>query len=472
MDNYKAALDFVRLVGILCALVLTLPAPATPEKAKAHRYGPSDPGKLSLPQAVGIALNRNYQVTDARLEVRKQEHNRRKVYSSFFPTIEVEYSAEVDRYQNLTTVEYLSYGQDSRWFERIIKDRYFLPDTPHGINPYMYVTLTATLTQPIYSGGRLVNEYRNAKLGLDSARLQLEIEKQDLTLEVYQAYYEMILAHKLLYTANKSVAALQETRKQSIAFFNAGIVLEVDVLATEGQLAKARVSRRAAAKSIEKFRAKLNFLLRYPPTAQTDVIVDTKYVPNNYSVPQIFEIAARNRLEIAKANVSTEKALAMVKVAQAGMLPTAYVEVAGSRMNDDWNTFDREAYNDWTVTGVLKWTFDMFGNRETVKKRRVEHAQKFVQGRFIVQQVMEEVQLAYIKMKRAEGNIADERKSLDAYLANYRKNVALYKEQLATYREVLDAEKEAAQAAADYFTSLMNYKIYLAELERKMGILR
>jgi outer membrane protein len=455
-------------VVILAAILFTVSAQIVPASSR----NPSQSRKLTLRDAVRTALTRNYRVAKARQEVRKKEHKRVEAFSDFFPSIEVQYTATADRYESIDNVDYFGYFHDSRWLERIGVVRDIIPEKPYRIDPYKTFVLTATLTQPLFSGGKLINKYKDAKLGLDSSRIQLELDKQDLILEVYRAYYQMVRAQKVLETTIKSIAALQETLKQSEAFFRAGIVLEVDVLSSKGQLAKARISKRSSEKAIEKHRATLNFLLRYPQNTTTRVVLDTSFSPSTYKIPEIYTIAARNRLEITKSNISVEQALAMVKVAQARLMPTVDVKLEGTRTNDDWNAFDGEAYNDWTIEGVLTWTFDMFGRREKVKRKQVGYAQRFIESQLVVQEIMEEVQKAFIDMKRAEGNISDYKIAVDAYVKNYQKNIALYKEQLATYREVLDAEQEAASAGADYYRSLLDYKIYKAVLERKMGVLR
>ncbi len=460
-------------VGAAAALLLIASLAAQwPSPCVAEPPARSSAPKLSLPQAVAIALNRNHNMTLANLEVKRKEHQRRVAFSDFFPSIELEYTAEADRYDNLTNIEYLSYAQDSRWYERTIGGTTIVPAEPYRINTHQSFSLSATLTQPIFSGGKLLNEYKRAKLGAKAARIQRKLDMQDLTLEVHKAFYHLVLSHKLLGTTTKSVKALDANLKQSMAFHRAGIVLEVDVLAGSGQLAKARISQRKAAKAIERYRAGLNFLLRYPPNAPTQVIRNLTFKRTSYGIPQIFTIAVRNRLEIVKANMTAQEAMAAVKVAQARLLPSLDLEVVGTRTNDDWNVLDREAYNDWTLKGVLTWTFDMYGRREKVKRDRVAYAKKFVDKQLLVQQIMEEVQTAFIAMKQSEEDIPDTKIALDAFLANYRKNVALYKQQLATYREVLDAEKDAAQAAAAYYTALAKCVINRSTLERKMGILR
>ncbi len=443
MSHVARPFIYVILSFIMWSIIGTMAA-SSGEAASRSRV--NRPSALTVSQAVRIALNRNYKITEARLEVRKKEHERRSAFSDFFPSLKIEYTAEADRYQNIDNIEYLGLAHDSRWYVRYINGNEVMPAYPYRIDPYRSFTFTATLTQPLYSGGKLLSQYKMAKLGVDKGEIQLELDKQDLILAVHKACYQLALAYKLLETANKSVQALAQHKKESEAFFRAGLVLDVDVLSAEGRLAKAKISRRQAAKTIEVQQGKLNYLLRYAQGTPTRVAVSDKVQPATYRVPEIYEIAARNRLEIAKANISIEQALASVRASEAGLLPSVSLEVAGSRLNDDWNPFDPEAYNDWTLKGIMKWSFDMFRTRETVKKKRATHAQQFVNSQLVAEQIFQEVQEAFARLQRAEGDVPDSKTSLRAFLKNYQKNVALYREQLATYREVLRRGKRCGSS--------------------------
>jgi len=154
------------------------------------------------------------------------------------------------------------------------------------------------------------------------------------------------------------------------------------------------------------------------------------------------------------------------------LLPQVSAQVQGTRMNDDWNPFDPEGVNDWQLQGLLTWTFDMFRTRETVKERRASEARAFVAREQLVEQVMEEVKLAYVDMRRSESDIGNNRKAVEFRRENFRINQERYKEQVATYIEVLDAQRQLSLAEGDYYTSLVGYRINKAILERRMGILR
>ena len=272
--------------------------------------------------------------------------------------------------------------------------------------------------------------------------------------------------------AESAIRALEALRNQTVDFFKAGTVAKVDVLSTEGQLAQARIQRTQALANIEQSKATLGFLLRYPQETAIRIVQDFDYRPNPYHIPEIYATAAANRLEIRQANISVDQALALMKSAKADLLPQVSIQAQGTRVNDDWNPFDAEGVNDWQLHVTLTWAFDMFRTRETVKERRASEARAFVAREQLVEQVMEEVKLAYVDMKHSESDIANNRAAVAFRRENFRINQERYERQLATYIEVLDAQRQLSLAEEDYYISLIGYRINKAILERRMGILR
>ena len=429
--------------------------------------------RLSLSQAVSIAVTRNLRMADSRLAVREKEHQRREAFSDFFPSISLQYTGTADKYRQAGFAQQLAGVQDSRWTVRGNPAAAGLqPNYPYRIDPYRQFVLTATITQPLFAGGRLLNNYKFAQLGVDFSSIQYEVGRQDLILDVTQAYYQLIQGEKLLEVAESAIRALEALRNQTVDFFKAGTVAKVDVLSTEGQLAQARIQRTQALANIEQSKATLGFLLRYPQETAIRIVQDFDYRSNPYHLPEIYATAAANRLEIRQANISVDQALALMKSAKADLLPQVSIQAQGTRVNDDWNPFDAEGVNDWQLHVTLTWAFDMFRTRETVKERRASEARAFVAREQLVEQVMEEVKLAYVDMKHSESDIANNRAAVAFRRENFRINQERYERQLATYIEVLDAQRQLSLAEEDYYISLIGYRINKAILERRMGILR
>ena len=208
MDRYKPSIGSLFVVIIVVALVMAPPQANVTQAAGASHAQRGRDARLSLAQAVSIAVTRNLRMADSRLSVREKEHQRRQAYSDFFPSINLQYTGTADKYQQIGFVQQLAGVQDSRWSVRGTGFHAYgawLPDYPYRIDPYRNFTLTATMTQPLFTGGKLLNDYKFAQLGVDFSAIQFEVDRQDLILDVTQAYYELIQGEKLLEVAESSI---------------------------------------------------------------------------------------------------------------------------------------------------------------------------------------------------------------------------------------------------------------------------
>jgi outer membrane protein TolC len=440
------------------------------------------PQGLSLSEAVRIALERNLTMADSRLAVAEKEYRRREAFSDFFPLAIAQYDAIVDRYghpypfYNIEMWGMTNYGiHDSRYagFQQAVRmQKKYFPTYPYRIDPYHQITGAVTITQPIFSGGKLINEYKYAKLGVDYSSIQYDVNRQDLILNVNRAYFQLMLSQKLLEVANESIKALEGLRDQTKKFYQVGLVPKVDLLSTEGQLAQAMIQRTQSLADIAQNQAFLNYLLRNPQETPLKIVEDPSFQQNTYTLPEAYSIAAANRLEVRQAHISVDQALALVKSAKADLLPNADVTATAMRYNDDWNVIDPEGYNDWLLQGLASWTFDMFRKRSAVQEKRSTRSRAEVNRKLLVENIMNEVKQVHADLKRSESNIKDTMDAVRFRRESFRISRLEYEQQVATYVEVLDAQRQLSLAQADYHLSTAAYKINQATLERKMGILK
>ena len=198
MARYKPSIGSFFAVIIATALVIIPPQANVTEAAAGAKHAKRDNDtQLSLSQAVSIAVTRNLRMADSRLAVREKEHQRREAFSDFFPSISLQYTGTADKYRQAGFAQQLAGVQDSRWTVRGNPAAAGLqPNYPYRIDPYRQFVLTATITQPLFAGGRLLNNYKFAQLGVDFSSIQYEVGRQDLILDVTQAYYQLIQGGK------------------------------------------------------------------------------------------------------------------------------------------------------------------------------------------------------------------------------------------------------------------------------------
>lgn len=468
------ALTWLLVMGAASADALAQPSMSRPKGESPARMLGIEGRKLSLFQAVAITIDRNRRMVMVNLTLQERESQRRSAYSDFFPRFDLQYLGRASKYQDPGAVYNFSRAHDSRRGAALIQQEFFqtiYSEYPYRVDPYRMFTLNASLTQPVFTAGKLLNQYKYTRLGVDYAAIQVEVERQDLILEVYEAYYGMMRGQKLLEVANQSVMALEALRNRAQAFYDAKMLPKLDVLSTEGQLSQAKKQVIQNRTQIDDSREQLNYLMRLPLDTRIDIVQDYEFRAAPYTVPEIFMLAAANRLELRQASISAAQAVALAEAAKGALWPAVYLEIRGTRMNDDWNVLDQEGINEWAITGAMQWTFDTFRNRETLQERRAAAARAWTEQEQLVDTVFRDVSRAYRKMKRTESDIQQNRKAVEFRREAFRVAKERYNALLATYTEVLDAERQLHQSLGEYYESLIDYRLDQATLERQMGVL-
>jgi outer membrane protein TolC len=422
--------------------------------------------RLSLEQTVQLTLSRNPKVGEALSRIRQRVWQQQEVYSDFFPSAPMGSQGTWFRYGvggGFGPPDHMS-----RSYKRTLENIQY----PYRVDPWKRFSGTIAVAQPIYQGGQTVANFNSAKLQVTNSELQLQVDMQDLILAVYQAYYTMMLAEKLLEVNSESIGTLNKLKSLNEKFLRAGTVTKTDVLSTESQLYSAYVEQRSLVSDIEVARATLNNLLSNPPETPVEVEQNYNQRSNPYRVPQIYNTAMTNRDEIVQATNEIRRAIEATKVANAALLPNVSLLAQGTRTNDDWNVLDPEGNNDWTLTAVLTWTFNLFRNNSTVKEKREAVNELVFARQRLVQDISQNVKIAYLNMKTSEGNIDDYRRAVAVQSENFRLFQMRYQQGDVSFTDVLIAENQLVAGKANYYRSLIDYRINQAILERVMGILR
>ena len=473
---------FVTLV--LCCLVLMAASFTValeerfPKKSQTTRQRSSKPAdgdktRLTLEQAVQQTLSRNPRVGEALSRIMQRVWQHQQAYSDFFPSADILYQGTWHRYAvGAHGYEFGPPDHMSRGFKESLRKTPFDIRYPYRVDPWKRFSGTAVLTQPVYQGGGTVARFNSAKLRITNSELQLQVDRQDLILAVYHAYYSMMLAEKLLEVNGESIDTLKKLKSLNLKFLQAGTVTKTDVLSTETQLYSAYVQQRDLMRNVQSARALLNNLLSNPPETLVAILQDYRQRSNPYGIPQIYNTAMTNRDEIVQATNDIRTAIEETKVAKSALLPKVALVAEGTRINDDWNVLDPEGSNTWTLTGVVKWTFNMFRNNSAVKESREIVNELIFARQRLVQDILQDVKIAYLAMKTDEGNIDDYRRAVASQSENFRLFQLRYQQGDVSFTDVLIAETSLVSAKANYYTSLIQYRINQAVLERRMGILR
>lgn len=131
-----------------------------------------------------------------------------------------------------------------------------------------------------------------------------------------------------------------------------------------------------------------------------------------------------------------------------------------------------EGNNTWALPGSLTCNFNMYRSNSNVKQKIDVEREDIATRQKLIQNIAEEVKAAHRDMKKTEGDISDYGKAVDLRTENFNLFQRRYQEGDVSFTEVLIAQQALIESRADYYRSLIGYKVNEATLERRMGILR
>ncbi|MBW2039601.1 MAG: TolC family protein [Deltaproteobacteria bacterium] len=416
-------------------------------------FGEEDIPPLTLHESIEIALQRSPTVKAAKAAIKEAEFRRRAAISDFLPQVSTQYS-----YTRLD--EEPAFSIPSMGIRTTVGNR----------DVYDW---TSTVTQPIFTGGALINSYLLAKLGVDTAKVELEMTRLDLILQVKEAYYGVLKAEKFLEVAEQAVRQLESHHKVAKAFFDVGMIPKNDLLQVEVQLAQTRQDLIKAQNGLAVARAVFNTLLRRLLDEEVKLVEVLQYRPIQVDLEAYTEEAYRKRPEIKAAELGIKSAKRGVGLAASGLFPQVSVLYNYERQGDDPSVSGSRYKPDedsWNVMALAQWNIWDWGKTWWGVG---ENKAKVFQAECALQEAKDGVRLevkeAYLNLKEAEKKIRVAEKAVSQADENFRINEERYKGQVATSTDVLDALTLLTQARTNYHAALSDYNIARARLKRAIG---
>ena len=335
---------------------------------------------------------------------------------------------------------------------------------------YQWVT---SITQPIFTGFALTNQYQLAKMGLDAARFNEALVRRDVVFEAKRVYFLVLKAQKLKAVSEEAVAMLEAQTEVAVNYHEVGMTPLNDLLKTKVELANARQDLVAAQNELEIARTNFNLLLRRSidtPVAPADIL---DYPLLGLSLAECLEAAEKDRLEVTVADLEVEIRQKEVSLAKKDYFPSVQVRGNYYKQGTDWQVDGGEGISDssfWEIQAQARWDFWQWGKTgHGVAEKRSKLAEARLNRSNLLDNIQREVKRAWLKADESEKNIATVQSAIDQAREGYRISEELFKEQMATSTDVLDSRTQLSETMTRYYNALYDFQIALAALDRAMG---
>lgn len=328
---------------------------------------------------------------------------------------------------------------------------------------------SATLSVPIFTGGRISSSIAAAEARGRGADAQLQGAEQDLKLAVAESYVEVLRARKALAVAGSNVRTLESLAGDIGAMYERELVPKNELLAVQVALADARQNSLRAANGAEIAQAAYNRRLGEP----LDRVVDlAEQVPGPEALPSelaaLVQLATERRTELAALGEQASAYAELAKVERSRVLPQ--VSLSGG-----YNYLENQFLDDeeFAVAGVgVQWAlFDGGQSRKRAaameRNRRAAEEQRADVESLIVLQVRQ----AWLGVEEARRRVEVSGDAVEQAEENLRIARERYGAGLGTQTQLLEAETLRVQALTNRDNAVLDASLARLRLARAAGSL-
>jgi outer membrane protein len=428
---------------------------------------------VSLDEAVTLALRGNYgllsaadAVTSARIEEGVQR-------AEFFPKLTPRFTRSSDEMTIGADLD-----QTLPWTGGSVRAD-FSTRSPHDAELARTSDLRVTLTQPLLRGfGPTASLFalRNARRGRQGQERGFILARQNLIVQVTEAFYQVIRQRQLLEVSRQSLKRSESLKKASQARMLVGMVSKLDVFRAEIQEAQALESLVAAETGLETALENFRVMLGLAPRAAIEpepMRLDSEVLVEIEPIDTLVARALESRLDLKESRDRIQDARRALALARQSLLPTLDVNVdvsqtgLGATLGDSLRSLDRRV-------GVrLSAGFPMQRASEraqqAIGKLGLTAAERNV--REMEMRVEAEVLAAARRLERLRKSIELQRQGLTFAEQQQRLATLRYQRGLASNFDVVDAEGNLVSARTALVGLLTDFAVARTQLLRVVGVL-
>jgi outer membrane protein TolC len=334
-----------------------------------------------------------------------------------------------------------------------------------------YVETTLSLLQPIYTAGRTGAALRAAAAARGYARRNELAVTQHVVFQVKASFASVLLARRMLDLAEDAVKLGEAHLKNVEQLFDKGLASEYEVIRARVQVAELIPERIRARNELNRSLIVFRNTLGLSADESIEPVGELDCADVEVSVEEAFGLAQENRHEIAGARLYTQGMKAALDLAKAERYPS--LSLAGSAtMNTEEATLEPERWRSrmWNVALALSVPmFDGLGTKGKIRQSKAEYEQALLSEAQMRDLVRLEVEQAVSRVVETRelvqsqlASVEQAQRGLD--IANIR-----YDNGVGTQLEVLDSQVAFKRAKTNYFLSVFERFMAVAELERATG---
>ena len=338
-----------------------------------------------------------------------------------------------------------------------------------------------TLTQPLYTFGKLSNREEAAFHGVKATGLEVEKKKADIALQVKQLYYALVLARQGIAAADEAGGYFSEVRKRISRLLRLGAdnVSESDLYRIDAYQADTQRSRAEAEKGMRVAYYALKSLIGLPPgkdfrPAETALAIENRKLAD---LDSYVREAVTQRPEIRQLDQALMAGRSQIEAARSDLYPSVFAALTGSvagapgREHFD-NPYIPDEFNHayaGFVAGV-QWNLDFGIGRARVEKKEAEYNALVSTKRNAAMKIPIQVAKDYRELQEWKESAEAYQRATVASRKWVVSAMTSFDMGVGTADDMLTGIEKYGHNQEGYLQALFNYNMSLAQLDYAVGL--
>jgi len=322
----------------------------------------------------------------------------------------------------------------------------------------------------LFDSGERRARLLEAKAKLGVARQEEARIKQDMVLNVHQAYYSCLSSIELRSVARKELVRAEDHRRLAAQRVEAGVALQTDVLRAQVEVSNLKLALLRAENIVRISRGNLNTSMGLPVETPLEVEAPSKtpVSPNGINIEEAFEQAVQRRPEVRGALLNISAAQSGVEEARSAFGPRIRAEGNVGRRDSVFWPNDK----DWHIGVFVDWSlFTGFSRTHGFAKATREVSRQEAETRQLIQIVRQQVWTAHSRLLEAFEAVEATRTLVKDAAESMRETRQRYEAGTNTITDLLDSQTSLVRAEANHVQAQWDYFTSKAEFDRATGLL-
>ncbi len=421
---------------------------------------PSPAAPLTLAEAMLLALQHNPALKAAGLTVETAEADLAKARARFLPKVNFN---ETYTFSDSPTQVFMN-----KLNQRVFTANDFLLNNLNHPKAFGDFRAGISMSQPLFQAGEAYLGYQQARLGQEMAGALVLSSRQQLLFQVTQAYFGLQLAQERLRVVQKARETAAQHLKIAQTRYQAGSVVQADVLSAEVHLARLTQEEMTAASQVKIAQSALSTVVGLPEAGKR-ILAPAPKEPAALPprLEDLEKTAQEKRPDLKRLELAARVAQQEYSKARYNYLPRLHV-VAEYDV-DQRRLFGSNA-DSYTVMALMNFNlFNGLSDLARVRESRAKEAQAREFKRDLEDRIRHQVTEAILNLKTANERLHVARTSVAQAREGLRLIRLRYQEGLTILVDLLTSEDALKNAELGEVAALFDTHLAQAGLELALG---